>query len=147
MSQTTQDFSRQICNNNQNDCPISMKMSARELPAQDTSLLHTSFFFILRHSSYYILPTCLPKENKMYLESGDCCQQTIISCGNDLACVSNKSPRTDSLTYEDFVPRIQIRGTVLSRNTPADKRFVLLIHIHSNSHKLCDKDLQLNMNV
>jgi len=83
----------------------------------------------------------------MYLESGDCYQQTIISCGNDLARVSNKSPRTDSLTYEDFVPRIQIRGIVLSKNTPAEKWFVWLIHIHSNSHNLCYKDLQLNMNV
>jgi len=49
-------------------------------------------------SSYYILPTSLPCKNKMYLEYGDCCQQTIISCGNDLARVSNESPRTDSLT-------------------------------------------------
>jgi len=47
MHQTTKDFWRQICNNNQNNCPISMKMSAWELPAQDTSLLHTSFCFIL----------------------------------------------------------------------------------------------------
>jgi len=38
----------------------------------------------------------------MYLECGDCCQQTIISCGNDLARVSNKSPQTDSLTCEIF---------------------------------------------
>jgi len=45
----------------------------------------------------------------MYLESGDCCQHTIMSCGNDLARVFNKSPQTDSLTYEIFVPRIQIR--------------------------------------
>jgi len=72
----------------------------------------------------------------MYLECGDCCQQTIISCGNDLARVSNKSPQTDSLTCEKFVPKIQIRGIVLSRNTPAEKCCNLIINNNNNSHKL-----------
>jgi len=76
-------------------------------------------------SSYYFLPTCPPHKNKMYLKSGDSCQQTIISCGNDLTRVSNKSPRTDSLTYEFFVPRIQTRHILLSRNEPAEKLYFL----------------------
>jgi len=42
MSQTTKAFWRQICNNNHNTCLITMKMSAVELPAQDTYLHHTS---------------------------------------------------------------------------------------------------------
>jgi len=83
----------------------------------------------------------------MYLECGDCCQQTIISCGNDLARVSNKSPQTDSLTCEIFVPRIQIRGIVLSRNTPAEKCCVLLIHIYNNSLTLFNKDIEIYMDV
>ena len=86
-------------------------------------------------SSYYILTTCQPYKNKMYLESGDFCQQTLNLCGNDLARVPTKSPRTDSLTHENFVPQIQIRSIVLSRNTQADNGFVGLIHICSNSQK------------
>ena len=100
-------------------------------------LNHFAVFLQLNESSsYYFLPTCLPIRNKMYLECGDCCQQTIISCGNDLARVSNKSPQTDSLTCEIFVPRIQIKDIVLSRNTPAEKCCDLLINNNNNSHKL-----------
>jgi len=101
-----------------------MKMSAVELPAQDKSLYHTSYCCNIaceRGIMYYFLPTCLPNKIKMYLESGDSRQQTIISCGNELTRVSNKSPQTDSLTYEFFVSRVQTRRILLSRNTPAEK--------------------------
>ena len=132
MHQTTKDFWRQICNNNQWKWVHENRLLKTHL-----CFIH-HFVWILQvnaASSYYILPTCLPYKNKMYLESGDCCQQTIILCGNNLARVSNKSPQTDSLTYEKFVPRIQIRSIVLSRNTLAEKWFVSLIYICSNSYK------------
>jgi len=83
----------------------------------------------------------------MYLECGDCCQETIIACGNDLARVSNKSPQTESLTREIFVPRIQIRGIVLSRNTPAEKCCDLMIHNNNNSHKLFNIAFLIPVNV
>ena len=124
MSQTTKAFWRQICNNNQNNCLITMKISAGKLPAQDTSCIIHHVVVILHMneaSSYYFLRTCPPNKNKMHLESGDCCMQSIISCRNDLARVSNKKPQTDSLTYDFFVPIIQTRRILLSRNTLAEK--------------------------
>jgi len=98
-------------------------------------------------SSYHILPTSLPYQNQMYLEYGDCCQQAIISCGNDLARVSNKSFRADSLTCENFVPNIQIRGIVLSRNAPAEKCCHLIIAKDHNFHKLTYIGLTIIENV
>jgi len=43
ISQTTNTFLRQICNNIHNNCMITMKMCVVEWPAQDTSSHHTSY--------------------------------------------------------------------------------------------------------
>ena len=52
------------------------------------------------------------------------------------ATLANLTQKVGLSGREIFVPKVQIRGIVLSRNTPAEKCCDLLFDNNNNSHKL-----------